>query len=212
MVTRPIPPPPRRVRLRSIWKAPDSFAPGYVGMVFLLVGFIQAAVFSQLIQPWVDLALDRSAEVVQGELISTEVVRSEHYGSRHPTRFIYRFVLGDDGGSRTIEGRSKSLEPHTVVVDNGNQVRVELVPEHPQWNRVEGTRYSVTPLWVLGFPLGLLVAGLVLVLAGVRSRAGVRRILEHGDEVAGAVVKVRVQPSHRGRPCWARRHFRRGRR
>jgi hypothetical protein len=186
-----LPPPPREVTLPPWRRDTTRLVWLLVGWIVVAVGLIEGGFFLWMGQPWVDVTLDSSSASTWALVTGQEILRSEHYGDEHPTLFRYEFQVEEEGRERIITGVSKTLQPALVLVNVEGRARAEYAPGRPHWNRLEGTSHSLFPRWLHLISVGLLVIGLLLLRTAIASRRRLRRLLEHGEEMLGEVIRVR---------------------
>jgi hypothetical protein len=186
-----LPPPPRQVTLPAWRQDPIRFTWLVAGWIVAAVALLQAGLFLYMGEWWVDTTLDTEVVTTRARITGQVIERSERHGKRNPTVFQYEFEVEVGGQRRTIRGQSKTFHPNQVAVDSQSTALVEYHPDRPRWNRLESTRHSLMPEWLMLIPALLLGMAALFLRSAHAGRTRLRHLLEHGEEQEGTVVSVR---------------------
>jgi len=166
------------------------------GSIFALVGCLFATIFCWGLPG--DLAIALDGKVVQGELISQELNRSEKINGVHPT--VLRFSYRIDGERYQAESSTIGVVPRA---DPDGELRIEVARSFPTVARVQGTHRG----WAgFGGLLSLIfpAVGFFLVYRGATGHRRQIRAFTNGAPVLAEVTQTGLDPSLRinGRNPW----------
>ena len=173
-------PPPRPVPLRLACRAMLGLAGG-LGAVFMLVGMVFAWVLTTGFDPIGDLQLALKVETTQGVITRiTETNTTENDVTVYRYDFSFRTPSEESfTGTGYIRGRRWSAE---------ERVTIEYVPSNPAIARIQGTRRSMAPFWVILLVLIFPATGALLFFSATVGGWRQARLLRHGELSEAEIV------------------------
>jgi hypothetical protein len=188
-----LPPPPRLVPLR-LWCHLLAGPATLFGAAFFAFGMIFALIFGRATDPVGLWRLSQRCQRTPGRLVTVEATSFSEGGGDGPGTPIFRcdytFTLPDGtpmrGSSYTL-GEQYKLPAGAPPLP----VTVEYDPDHPATNRIQGTRTSPYPPWVL-FVLLFPAMGLLIALVGLAVGRNRGRLLRDGEVAAATVTACRL--------------------